>query len=150
MKIILYVPKHTLKLFLFSRKHPLQVNYTAHYLSVRTTISANFRLDKDQQIMLISNPETKYTLRLFISPFSLKFYRLLFILTICLYILPSQCTVMILIFYRIGIYSSLFRDNAVGLQISEPVWNGALQIMMNCLCGMPFANYIHDLLWSKA
>lgn len=56
---------------------------------------------------------------------------------------------MVLIFYRIGIYSSLFRNNEVGLQISEPVWNGALQIMINYLCGMPFANYIHDLLQSK-
>lgn len=56
---------------------------------------------------------------------------------------------MVLIFYRIGIYSSLFRNNAVGLQISELVWNGALQIMINYLCSMPFANYIHDLLQSE-
>lgn len=63
--------------------------------------------------------------------------------------LQSLCSVMILIFYRICIYSSLFRNNAVGLQIFESFWNGALQIMINYLCSMPFANYIHDLLQSK-
>lgn len=46
--MILYVLKQSLKLFLFSRKRLLEVNYTFYYRSIRFAIRTNLRHYKDQ------------------------------------------------------------------------------------------------------